>query len=38
MREILFRGKGIDTNEWRYGAYYNGVHGEGLSKIYEPRL
>ena len=36
MREILFRGKGIDTNEWRYGAYYNGVHGEGLSKIYEP--
>jgi hypothetical protein len=36
MREILFRGKGINTGEWRYGAYYNGVHGEGLSKIYEP--
>ena len=36
MREILFRGKDIDTNEWRYGAYYNGVHGGGLSKIYEP--
>jgi uncharacterized phage protein (TIGR01671 family) len=36
MREVLFRGKGINTGEWRYGAYYNGVHGEGLSKIYEP--
>ena len=33
MREILFRGKSVDTNEWLYGHY---VHQYGADMIYLP--
>ena len=33
MREILFRGKSVDTNEWIYGHY---VHQYGADMIYLP--